>query len=625
MDTQSETVFFPDQKTINDSNINALKNFIGLKTIDELYVFSDSHMEQFYDSVARHSGIWFSRPYTKVRDSSGGKEFSKWFVDGEINIAFNCVERYKKSKKAAIKCVYEDGSFRRISYEELDMLTGKLSGAMKNLGIEKGDRVGIYMPMVPEAIISMYSIMRIGAIAVPMFSGYGREAVETRVNDSGIKYIFTVESYTRKGRKIKMASNIKDIEGIKLITLDSNNKGELDFNTLLESGEYTESERTGSEDGAIMLYTSGTTGKPKGTVHVHGGSFINIVKEVKYYLDFKEDDTIFWITDLGWMMGPWEIMGANALGGTLFLYPGAVDYPKNDRIWDLVEEHGITVLGISPTFARTMKFNGVDRPFKNLKAFGSTGEPWDRESWEYVFRVWGESKVPICNVSGGTDIIGCFLASTPVTPLKPKCLFKGLGMAITVFDSSGREIYDQIGYLVSKEHLPSMTRGVWNNEERYRTSYWSQFPGFWSQGDWAMQSRDGYFFLYGRADDIIKTSGKRIGPGEIEDAADRVSGVVESAAIGVPHEKKGEAIVIFYKGNDNHDVREHIKKEVEKSQGKSFSPEKILNINELPKTKNGKIMRRVLKAAYLGQDPGDISGLEDPSIIESISKLREWS
>lgn len=621
MDTGSQVVFHPDQETMKNSNINLLREFIGLSSINELYEFSDHHMDQFYDYVVKHTGIWFSKPYSRVRDSSRGKEFSGWFVDGEINVTFNCVERYKKSNKPAIKCVYEDGVLRIITYSELDNFTGKLAGSMRELGIKKGDRVGIFMPMVPEAIFSLYAIMRIGAIAVPMFSGYGREAVETRVRDAGINYIFTVESYSRKGRQIHMAKNVEGMNDTTLVILDRMETEGLDFYELLKKGTYIESEKTGSEDAAIMLYTSGTTGKPKGTVHVHGGSFINIVKEVKYYMNFKEEDTIFWITDLGWMMGPWEILGANALGGTLFLYPGAVDFPSNEKVWDLVEKHGITILGLSPTFARTMKYKNIKRPFSGLKAFGSTGEPWDEDSWNYVFHTWGRGKIPICNVSGGTDIIGCFLASTPITPLKPKCLFKGLGMGVTVLDPSGKEIFNKIGYLVSRDHLPSMTRGIWKNEERYTSSYWSQFPGYWSQGDWAMQDRDGYFFLYGRADDIIKTSGKRIGPGEVEDSADRVPGVVESAAIGVPHEKKGEAIIIFYRGEDTEEVRSKIRLEIEKSQGKSFSPEKIICVEDLPKTRNGKIMRRVVKAAYTGNDPGDVTGLEDPTIIDKIREL----
>ncbi len=621
MASNKNVVFTPSPEAVRQSNINSLKDFMGFETIEELYNFSDKNIEKFYDLLVRHMGIWFSKPYTKVRDSSEGKEFTKWFVGGQINVAYNCVERYKRNQNPAIKCVYEDSPTRIISYSQLDDVTGRLAGSLINLGIKRGDRVGIYMPMVPEAVFAMYSIMRIGAVAVPMFSGYGPDAVKMRAEDGGIEYIFTMESYSRKGRKIKLAENIRGIPGIKFIVLHNESDNGIDFYELVEKGMYKNSVLTGSEEPAIMLYTSGTTGKPKGTVHVHGGSFINIVKEVKYYLNFKERDTLFWITDLGWMMGPWEIMGANALGGTVLLYPGAVDFPRKEKVWDIVEQHGVTILGLSPTFVRTMKFNNIHRSFKSLTAMASTGEPWDEESWLYAFNVFGEGRIPICNVSGGTDIIGCFLASTPVTKLIPKCLFKGLGMAVTVLDDNGDEIYGKIGHLVSKEHLPSMTRSVWNNPERYIESYWQPFKGYWSQGDWAMQTNDGYFFLYGRSDDLIKTSGKRIGPGEIEDIADSVKGVVESAAIGIPDEKKGESIMIFYKGKDSEEIRSKIEKEIVLSMGKSFKPARIFCISELPKTRNGKIMRRIIKDAFLGQNPGDLTGLENNSSLDEIAKI----
>lgn len=618
MATQRKIVFSPSKDTVDQSNINALKNFIGLNSIEDLYSFSDNHIEEFYEYVVRHTGVWFTKPYTSIRDSSEGKEHTRWFTDGEINITYNCVERYKKSQNPAIKCVYEDSPIRVISFAQLDDITGRLAGSLNGLNIGKGDRVGIFMPMVPEAIFAMYAIMRIGAVAVPMFSGYGRDAVKTRVDDAGIRYIFTIDSYSRRGKKIKMASLISDIPGTQLITLHREGNEGLDFYELVEKGMYQKSLNTGSEDPAIMLYTSGTTGKPKGTIHVHGGSFVNLVKEMKYYMNFKEQDIIYWITDLGWMMGPWEIIGANALGGTVFLYPGAVDYPRSERVWDMVEQHGITILGLSPTFVRTMRARGIHRSFKSLKAIASTGEPWDKESWLYTFNVFGEGRLPICNVSGGTDIMGCFLASTPVTELEPNCLYRGLGMGVTVLDDMGNEIYDQIGHLVSREHLPSMTRGVWHNPERYIRSYWSRFPGYWSQEDWALQTTEGYFFLYGRADDVIKTSGKRVGPGEIENACSSVKGVVESAAIGVPDEKKGESIVVFYTGSDNEEVRKEMSQEIVSSLGKSFTPGKIYHVMGLPKTRSGKIMRRIIKKSLLGEDLGDISGLEDPTVVEGI-------
>ncbi len=616
-----KVVFSPSKETVNQSNINSLKDFIGLDTIEELYKYSDEQIEKFYDYVVKHTGVWFSKPYRSIRDSSEGKENTKWFIGGEINVTYNCVERYKKSQNPAIKCAYEDSPIRVITFAQLDDITGRLAGSLQNLGIVKGDRVGIFMPMVPEAIFALYSIMRIGAVAVPMFSGYGRDAVKTRIDDAGIKYIFTLESYSRRGRKVTMAKTISDIPNTKLIILHRESTEGLDFYQLVERGMYTKSVKTGSEDPAIMLYTSGTTGKPKGTVHVHGGSFVNLVKEVKYYLNFKEQDILYWITDLGWMMGPWEILGANALGGTVFIYPGAVDYPRAERVWDLVEQHGVTILGLSPTFVRYTRSKGIHRSFKGLKSIASTGEQWDKESWLYAFNVYGEGRLPICNVSGGTDIIGCFLASTPINELEPNCLYRGLGMAVTVLDEKGNEVFDQIGHLVSREHLPSMTRGVWNNPDRYIRSYWSKFPGYWSQGDWALQTEDGYFFLYGRADDVIKTSGKRVGPGEIENVCSGVKGVIESAAIGIPDNKKGEAIIVFYTGTDTEEVRRETSTQIGNALGKSFIPGKIFHVNNLPKTRNGKIMRRTLKSAFLGEDSGDISGLEDPSVLKEIIKI----
>ncbi len=615
-------VYFPDADTIRNSNLDSLRRFLDLETIRDLYDYADSNLEDFYDRIISHLGIWFFKKYDSVREKTERKEFTKWFPGGEINITFNCVERYRQRKKYALKWENEEGIRGGMTFEELDEKTGKLSGSLISLGIKPGDRIGIYMPMIPEAVIAMYSIMRIGAVAVPMFSGYGRESVEIRVKDAEIKYVFTVESYTRKGRVIKMADSIRGINGLNLIVFGGM-ENEYDFQSLMEGGHYTRSVHTKSEDPAIMLYTSGTTGKPKGTVHVHGGTVVNIAKEVYYYTDVREGDTLYWITDLGWMMGPWEIIGANAVGACVFLYPGAVDYPNTERVWDMVERNNITVLGLSPTFVRTVKSKGVTRKFKGVKAFASTGEPWDTESWMYLFETLGNRKIPICNVSGGTDIIGCFVASTPVIPLKPKCLYRGLGMNVTVLAEDGREVVDEVGLLATREHLPSMTRGIWKDEKKYIDTYWSKFPGYWVQGDWAVRDSDGYFTLLGRSDDVMKVAGKRVGPGEIEDAANSVRDVVESASFGIPDEIKGEAIVIFYTGKDDDSVRNNISRRVEEVLGKSFKPKYIFCIDALPKTKNGKIMRRLLRSAFLNISVGDTTGLDSGEVLEKVREIGE--
>ena len=612
--------YIPSKNSVERTNINYLMKKHGFRTIRELYDWADSSRNEFWDAMVKDLNITFFRNYNSVFDDSAGKQWTKWFTGGTVNIVYNAVEKWKNYEEYAIKFEDEKGRKQYITFKDLDDLTGKLAGSLLDLGIRKGDRVGIYMPLNPDCVIAFYAVMRMGAVSVPIFSGYGKDALQTRIDDAGIEYLFTSESYMRKGKEIRMADTARSVNKVKLIISGSAdlNAGEISFTELLERGKYIESVQTQSEDPAIMLYTSGTTGKPKGTVHVHGGTLVNVTKEVKYYMDARPGDTLFWITDLGWMMGPWAIIGANCLGSSIFLYDGAIDFPNQDRLWNLVDGNGITLLGVSPTLIRNYKFKGVSRALKGIRVFGSTGEPWDEESWLYLFNVLGSGKVPIANVSGGTDIIGCFLASTPAISLKPRCLYRGLGMNVSVFDDSGNEIHNRIGYLVAREHTPSMTRGIWKQPERYLESYWSKYGNAWNQGDWAEMDEEGYFYLYGRADEVIKTSGKRIGPNEVEDSVLKVPDASEAAVIGIPDDVKGEAIVVFYTGKEGDETVSLIKHQVEKSLGKSFSPKYIINLHTLPKTKNGKILRRVLRTTFLGQDPGDISNIEDKSVIEQI-------
>lgn len=616
-------VYRPSPDQIRNTNIMklALKN--GIESLEELYRRADEDPEWFWPAVIEDCNLEFFSGYDKVRDQGEGIPHTRWFTGGSVNITYNCVERYSGSEKTAIRYEAEDGKQNTTSYAELDRITGKLAGALVELGISRGDRVGIYMPLNPECVYAFYAIMRIGAVAVPMFSGYGAEAVRNRAENSGIKALFITASYTRKGKNVDMVEIAREVEGIHLIIHGSTHlgKNESDFYSLVESGKYTRSVRTGTEEPAIMLYTSGTTGKPKGTVHVHGGTLVNTVKEVKYYLDMRAEDTLYWITDLGWMMGPWSIMGANALGGTVFVYDGAVNYPGMDRAWDLVERNGVTILGLSPTFVRLAKYNGIDRAMEGVRLFASTGEPWDEESWLWLFHKIGKSQVPIANISGGTDIIGCFLASTAAIPLKPKCLYKGLGMNVSVFDEKGETLFDSVGYLVSRNHCPSMTRGIWGQKEKYLETYWGKYRDAWFQGDWAEMDRSGYFFLYGRADEVIKIAGKRVGPNEIEDSATKVDEVTECAAAGIPDQLKGETVVVFYTGSAGKSVEINIRKQIENDLGKSFSPKFVVHLETLPKTKNGKILRRVMRNVFLDSDPGDTSTIEDGEVLERIRAI----
>lgn len=610
-------------KPTNPENTNIMKLAAehGINTLDELYNRADADPEWFWPAVIDDCEIQFFTPYSNVKQTENGIPWTKWFTGGKINAAYNCVEKYRDSNKPAVKYERENGQNGAISYMELDEKTGKLAGSLISLGVKKGDRVGIYMPPNPESVIALYSILRIGAVAVPIFSGYGLDAVKTRIEDAGVSVLFSLSKYERKGKIVDVRKVLDNLHGVTLILINPEKDGELDFYKLMDRGDYTRSVETESEDPAIMLYTSGTTGKPKGTVHVHGGSFINIVKEVRYYMDVAGEDTLYWISDLGWMMGPWSILGANALGGSIFVYDGAVDFPDVNRLWKLIETHGVTQLGLSPTLVRTLKSRGIKKAFPGVRVFGSTGEPWDEESWMWLFKYLGNGHVPIANISGGTDIIGCFLASTPAIPLMPRCLYRGLGMNVSVLDEQGIPVYDQVGYLVSSQHCPSMTRGIWRQPEKYMDTYWSQFEDNWVQGDWAVMDRDGYFFLYGRSDDVLKVAGKRLGPNEVENLVMLAEGVTESAVAGVPDPIKGQAVAVFYTGKNDDKTRAEIKNDVVSGLGKSFSPKYVIWLPQLPKTRNGKIMRRVVKRAFLGEDSGDVSNMEDTSVIDYIREV----
>lgn len=621
-------VYKPSVETIRKTNISNLSRSLSFKSVKELYDFADREPDKFWPAVVKDCNIEFSKNFEKIVDISRGSPFATWFVNGHINVDYNCVHRWHDSKRIALKFEDESGNRSSLTYAELDKRVGKLAGSLKALGIKQGDRVGIYMPLSPETITAMYAVIRLGAVFVPVFSGYASDAVQKRVEDAGIDFLFTSYSYSHKGKLVSMIDIARKVTGATLIVAGpgSLDEGELSFEVLAESGEYVEPADTESEDPFIMLYTSGTTGRPKGTVHVHGGSFVNIVKEVKYYMDVQVEDTVFWITDLGWMMGPWYILGTHALGATVFMYNGSIDYPNLGRINDLIKNNSISILGLSPTYVRMLKHNSFAERFEGIRLIGSTGEPWDDEGWTYLFETLGGSETPISNISGGTDLIGCFLASIPAIPLEPRCLYRGLGMNVSVFNDEGRDIFDEVGYLVAKQPCPSFTRSLWKQDEKYLDTYWSRFKEVWYHGDWATMTEDSYFFLLGRSDDVIKVAGKRVGPNEIEDAAMKTNGVRECAAIGIPDKIKGENIVVFYMGQNNPEMEEMVMTSVEHDLGRAFRPKHVICLETLPRTRSGKIMRRVIRSAFLGLDTGDISNLENPGSVEEIKTMRNrWS
>jgi acetyl-CoA synthetase len=383
----------------------------------------------------------------------------------------------------------------------------------------------------------------------------------------------------------------------------------------------------------MLLYSSGTTGKPKGIVHTHAGALMQAAKEIYFGFDHKPSDRFFWVSDIGWMMGPWTLIGNHAFGGTVFMYEGAPDHPEPDRFWEMIDRHGLTVFGISPTAIRALRKYGDEwlegHDLSTLRLLGSTGEPWDPESWQWFYENVGNSEAPIINISGGTEIMGCFLMPMPIQSLKPCTLGgPGLGMDIDIVNSQGESIADthERGFLVARDSCPSMTKSLWAGDERYLDEYWSTFedPPMWDHGDWAQKDEDGFWFLHGRADDAINVAGRKVGPAEVEGALIDHEAVNQAAAVGVPDDTTGQAVVAYVILEDGYDasddLREKLRAQVGEELGKPFRPREILFVEEFPKTQSGKIIRRAIEATYTGEDLGDMSSIENPAALDKLKE-----
>ena len=638
----SEIVWKSPDSVVEKANITRFMKKHNIKDYDELIKKSTDDIAWFWDEVIKDLNIEFYQPYTKVYDDSKGIQWTKWFVNGKINIVHNVLDRHAKSdKKDNIAIIWENeqGETRKITYYELYKDVNKFANALKDLGVQKGDRVGIYMPMVPEIVIGFLAAMKIGAIIIPIFSGFGGHALASRLNIAAAKILLTADGSIRRGKNVnikneadKAAENVPSLKHVIVYKRLGNeiswNEKDIWWNELIENqSDSCETEMMDSEDYAMIIFSSGTTGQPKGTVHTHGGALAQIAKELGYYFDVKENDVFFWLTDIGWMMGPWMIIGVQTFAASYVIYEGAPNYPNPDRLWALIEKQKITQLGISPTAIRLLMTYGDEWPKKHdlssLRLLGSTGEPWDPDSWKWFFEKIGGKRIPIINISGGTEIVGCFLSPLPITELK-SCTLRGpgLGMDIDVFDDDGKPIRGEMGHLVAKKPAPSMTRGFWNEPERYIETYWSRWPNIWYHGDWALVDEDGFWFLHGRSDDTIKIAGRRTGPAEIEAALIEHPAVSEAATIGVPDEIKGEDIVSFVvlkPGNKpSEELRNELKGQVVKIMGKTLKPRDIKFVGDLPKTRSAKIVRRIIKATYLGQQVSDISSVENPKAVDEI-------
>ncbi len=626
----------------------------GIKDWKELVERSTDDIEWFWRAALDYMGFQWSKPYHKLLDLSDGFPWARWFAGGEINIYSNCIDWHlEKGKTAgarssvgaehpAILWESDDGSSRKLSYGELDELSSKVAAALISLGVKSGEAVGIYMPMVPEVVAVLFGCLKIGAVAVPIFSGFGDQPLAARLSDAEVRVLFTADAGKRRGKIIpikpdadRAAQSLEKLEHIVVLNhcnskCDWTEGRDLCWEEVVgKATPHTTTASLQAEQPSMYLYTSGTTGKPKGTVHTHGGALATIAKELGFAFDVRPDDVFFWVTDIGWMMGPWEMIGVTFWGGTMVIYEGAPNYPQPDAIWQIVDKLKVTTLGISPTVVRVLRPAGDEwaqkHPMHSLRMLGSTGEPWDHDSYMWFFENVGKKRCPIINISGGTEIVGCLLQPLPLMPLKSCSLgTSALAMNIDVFDESGKSIRNAIGHLVCKKPGPSMTKGFLGDSSRYLETYFTKFPGVWYHGDWAKIDDDGFCFLYGRSDDTVKVAGKRIGPGEVEAALIEHPAVAEAATIGVPHEIKGEALVCFVVATAGNEPSPALEKtlldQVAKHLGGPLRPEHVHFVDALPKTRSGKIVRGTIRKKYLGEPLGDLSTVENPDALEQIVK-----
>jgi acetyl-CoA synthetase len=616
----------------------------GIATEEDLLRRSVQDVGWFWDAVVRDLGLEFSRPYERVLDTSAGIEWTTWFGGGRVNLAHNCVDRWAERTPEAVAVLWEgeEGSVRRVTYRELREMTDRLANGLASLGVGERDAIGIFLPMSPEAVAAVMACAKLGAIFLPVFSGFAADAVAVRLNDARAKVLVTADGFPRRGKTVAMkevaddaAARTPSLEHVVVWSrlgrkdLPWTSGRDVRWEDLLEAQpDRFETRELDPEHPLFIAYTSGTTGRPKGAVHVHGGFLVKIAEEVAYQADLHPGEILYWFADLGWIMGPWEVVGATALGATVFCSDTAPDHPEPDRLWDMVERHRITHLGVSPTLIRALIPHGPEQVTRHdrssLRILASTGEPWNPEPWRWFFEVVGEGRCPIINLSGGTEVGACFLSPHPISPLEP-CTLRGpaLGMDLDIVDAVGEPVpRGQVGELVCRQPWPGMTRGIWGDPERYLDTYWRRFPGVWVHGDWASVDEEGFWFLHGRSDDTISLAGKRLGPAEVESALADHPAVAEAAAVGVPHPIKGEAVWCFVVPTPTAEPGDALSAEladlVAEHLGKAFRPSRVVFVAELPRTRSAKILRRAIRAAVSGEDAGDLSSLENPRALEAI-------
>jgi len=645
-----ERVFDPPKELVENSNVMQYMKEKGIKTEKELRESTSKNYVEFWGEMARKYADWH-KPFDKVLDWQ--PPYAKWFVNGQINMAYNCLDRHvmtwKRNKVAYIAVGEPVGDVRLFTYWDLCRETNKLANGLKSLGVEKGDRVSIYLPMIPELPIAMLACARIGAIHSVVFSGFSAKAYGDRVKDAESKVSITCDGFWRRGKPVPLKTQadegIADASSVKHQIVYRRTGQEIPWNKekdiwwhdlVKDKSAKCDSEFVDSEHRLYILYTSGTTGRPKGIEHAVGGYCVGPPQTLHWVFDLKEDDVWWCAADIGWVTGHSYIVYAPlSLGATGVMYEGSPDFPDIGRWWGIIQDFGITVLYTSPTAIRMFMKAGEDWPAKydlsSLRLLGSVGEPINPEAWIWYRKNIGRGKLQIMDTWWQTET-GTFINSPlPITPLKPgSCTFPLPGYNAEVMDDKGDAVPPgEGGNVVITEPYPSMLRAFYRDPERYMKTYWEYYwdkhPGYYLAGDKARKDKDGYFFIQGRIDDVLNVAGHRIGNSEVESALVSHPSCAEAAVVGKPDEVKGEVIVAFCvlrSGNEPTDqLKKTLVRHVGDNLGKIAAPSEIYFVGDVPKTRSGKIMRRIIKSKAMGKDVGDTSSLANPEAVEAIPKI----
>ena len=620
-------IFVPSAGQMARSNIGRFMKKHSISNWCQLIEKANSDIEWYWNAVNEDLGIEWFRKYNKTYDSQAGIPWTKWFLNGKCNIVVNAIDRHARKQPDKIAYIFanEQGS-TKITYRELDEQVSRLADALITAGVKKGDVIAIYLPMIPEAFYAIFACSKIGAVHTTIFSGFSSQALHSRLVDSKAKLLITTEVTRRRGKEINLASHwqkaIQCTNVSRIVTIGGN------YSDFVKNAGRAKTEVMDSEDPLFILYTSGTTGHPKGTLQVHGGFTIVAAQQAAYLIDMNPEDVLFWYADIGWITGQvWVVYGSSIIGGTALVYDDALDYPTIDTWCRLIEDHKVSIFGAAPTAIRLFMKNNVRASrydFQTLRVLAATGEPINSEAWTWYFENVGKRRCPLINLSGGTEIGGAILSVLPVMPLKPCTVGCPVpGFDADIFNDTGKRVNE--GYLVIKKPWPSMTRGLFNDPSRFLDIYWSKYKDVWYHGDLVLVNSDGLWYIKGRADDVIKVAGHRIGTAEIEAAAASHPAVAEVIAVGVPDELKGEAIFMYIVVKDGHKadnifLADEIIIRVEELIGRFARPQEVRIVAELPKTRTGKLMRRLVKAKVAGGNitDQDLSIVENPWSLEGI-------